>query len=288
MSDPAELDGQVLLLDVETTGTDKGRDQIVELAIQFGFGTDDDPPVTKVWRFKPTVPIHPGAQRVHGISMAMLEHELPFVASSQAIATYLDAAEVLIGYNIRFDLDMLVAELTRARQPIPDLAVKTVVDPLRLWHQFEPRTLAAAHRRFVGAELENAHNAAADIAATGRVALAMLDAFGVYDKSWAEIGALCEPERKFWLGHTDHFKWVWHDGAPVVIVTFGKHKDTLLHECATNGSKGYLGWVQKHDFPPHVKHIAHRAMVTNGGQSFLAWAASVYPPPPASLPEAVE
>jgi hypothetical protein len=51
-------DAGVLVFDVETTGTDRKRDQVIELCMQRGLsGTDH-----KVWRFKPTVAIHPRAQ----------------------------------------------------------------------------------------------------------------------------------------------------------------------------------------------------------------------------------
>jgi len=65
----------ILIFDTETTGTGKDRDQIIELSIQQGL-TDDSP--QKTWRIKPNVPISPGAQRVHGITMEDLVDCPPF------------------------------------------------------------------------------------------------------------------------------------------------------------------------------------------------------------------
>ena len=59
-------DHTLTVFDVETTGTRKDQDQIIEPSAQQGLGTDTP---RKTWRIKPSVPISPGAQRVHGISM---------------------------------------------------------------------------------------------------------------------------------------------------------------------------------------------------------------------------
>lgn len=265
----ADLDSTVLLLDTETTDVGDNA-QVIELAVQFGFGDEHTPPPVKVWRFKPTVPIHPGAQAIHGISMDMLNHELPFAAYAQDIAELIDSALVLIGYNIKFDLQRLGADLARAKTPMPDLSGKAIVDTLRLWHYGEPRTLAAAHRKFVGGDFDDAHSAAADIAATGRVTLAMLEQFGLSGQAWHDIADTIEPERKLWLGHTNHLKW---DGDRVVI-TFGKHKDVAI----TDVPNGYWKWVLGQDFPAHVKEVANAAFKMPGPR-LMAWVAQKYPPP---------
>ena len=50
----------MLIFDTETTGTDKDRDQILELSIQQGLA-DNSP--QKTWRTKPSVPISRGTRR---------------------------------------------------------------------------------------------------------------------------------------------------------------------------------------------------------------------------------
>jgi DNA polymerase-3 subunit epsilon len=270
-------DTTVLIIDSETTGTDKSKDQILELAIQFGFdGADGSPAPQTVWRFKPDVPIHPGAAKIHGITAEHVASCPTFKVHAQRLFELIDAAEVLVGYNLQFDLDMIAAELARVGLPMPNMTGKTIVDALRLWHQFEPRSLTAAHERFVGVPFDGAHGASADIAATGRVLLAMCDAFGLLERglTWAEIAEIAEPARKTWLGGSNHF--VWTDG--VVVMTFGKHRGAIVHEMA-NGLGGYLKWLTSHDFPPHVKAIAKEALSRKGGTAFLSWAAGKYPPP---------
>lgn len=282
-----DLDTSVLVIDTETTGINKATDQVIELAVQYGFETYTDkgdaiPAPMTVWRFKPDVPIHPGAQKVHGISMEMLDKSPPFKALAHRIAGLLDEALVLIAYNAVFDLDMLTAEFQRAGVQPPDFSKKYIVDPYRLWQRYEPRGLAEAHRRFAGGDFDNAHSAVADIAATGRVALGMIDAFQLHGKDWGEIADLCDPDRKTWLGGSNHFKWVWTNGPdapPTIVMTFGKHKDTPLPVIAATAG-GYLKWMQKQDFPPHVKLLCQKAGSMRG-DALLAWAAANFPPPAA-------
>ena len=61
-----DQDCTIIVFDVETTGTRKDCDQLIELSAQQGFGSDAP---RKTWRVKPSVPISPGAQRIHGISI---------------------------------------------------------------------------------------------------------------------------------------------------------------------------------------------------------------------------
>ena len=93
-------------------------------------------------------------------------------------------ADVIVGYNLSFDIDMLQAEYARIGQPLLDLTGKKIVDAFRLWQQCEPRSLQHAHQRFVGDEFAAAHTASADVAATGRVLVGMLRHFKLDGQDW--------------------------------------------------------------------------------------------------------
>lgn len=179
-----------MIFDVETTGTDRIRDQVIELGVQFGLD-GGGPGESRVWRIRPSCPIDPGAQAVHGISMEDLEGCPPFAQVAREIRDVIDGARVLIGYNLAFDIEMLQAELERAGLSPVELAGKQLVDPLRLWQRCEPRSLQAAHRRFVGQEFAAAHSASADAAATGRVLRGMLAHFNLA-ADWTAIARVCE------------------------------------------------------------------------------------------------
>jgi DNA polymerase-3 subunit epsilon len=259
----------LLVFDVETTGTDKRRDQVIELCVQFGVA-DGSP--SRTWRFRPQVPISPGAQNVHGISMEDLAGCPEFGQSADEIFALFSRAEVIVGYNLAFDIDMLQAEFERLRRGPIDFSGKTIVDAFRLWQQCEPRSLQHAHLRFVGDSFAAAHSASADVAATGRVLRGMLQAFGLAGRDWGAIAGVCDPQRSSWVGPSRHLQW---DDAGEVIITFGKHSGAKMHLLAHGEDAGYLRWILDKDFPPHVAEIC-RSALSQTGPEFLVWARRRY------------
>lgn len=266
----------IIVLDVETTGKDRSRDQIVELCIQGGLGVDAG---VIAWRIKPSVPIHPEATAVHGITAEDVATCPTFAELAPRIAELLAGAEVIVGYNVAFDLDMIRAEFERAKLPLVDLASKQVVDVLRLWHHVEPRTLVAAHEKFVGWAMADAHAASADVAATGRVLSAMLERFGLAEKPWPELAAIANPftGREKWIGPSHHIQW--QDG--FAIFAFGKNNGQRIDAV----DQGFLRWVLHKDFPTHVKDICHLALFKRGAE-LLDELAARYPRRTVANPEA--
>lgn len=267
---------KVVVLDVETTGKDRAVDQVIELCLQLGAGPSDE---ARTWRIRPSVPIHPEATKVHGITAEMLVDCRLFADAASEFLPLVEEADVIVGYNVSFDIDMLQAEFSRAQIPPLELTNKKVVDVLRLWHHVEPRTLVAAHAKFCGAELVDAHQAAADVAATARVLAAMLQAFGLDGKSWPEIAAISDPfsARASWLGPSSHIQW---DASGAVVFGFGKHKGCQVDQV----DPGFLRWVLAKDFPPHVKKICQVSLERR--RQFKDWIAQYYPRPEAPQDEA--
>lgn len=276
-----DLDDGVLVFDVETTGTDKRHDQVIELCVQYGLGPS---PRTRTWRFLPSVPIHPGAQAVHGISIEDLADCPPFAACADEITVVFAGARVVIGYNIAFDIDMLQAEYDRLSRPAIDFSDKRIVDAFRLWQQFEPRSLQHAHKRFVGDSFAAAHSASADVAATARVLQGMLKDFGLAGQDWDSVAKVCDPEgrimlglsRSGWVGPSKHLQW---NEAGQIVMTFGKHASVPLHVVARTDD-GYLRWVIDKDFPPHVGEICKKALdlrrSRDAASELIGWARQRY------------
>lgn len=261
-------DRSVVVFDVETTGLRPDFDQIIELSIQRGLG-----PESSRWtkRFKPTVPISPGAQERHGISLDALANCPSFSEHALEIRTVFNEAEVIAGYNVQFDLAMLGHELKRAKSPI-DLTDKVVIDAYRLWQAREPRRLEDAVLRFIGQKHEAAHSADGDVVATALVLGRMLDAFGLSGLSWDEIADIRPQEERCWIGPSSHFQW--QDDQP--ILAFGKHKGSLLF----NVSSKYLQWMSDNDdFPEHVKQICKMFDWLGSEMEFLNWLKQFSPLP---------
>jgi DNA polymerase-3 subunit epsilon len=221
------------------------------------------------------VPIHPGAQAVHGIAMADLEGCPPFTEVADAILAVFAEAEVIVGYNIAFDIEMLQAELARAGRPPLDFQGTQIVDAFRLWQQCEPRSLQHAHQRFVGNGFAAAHSASADVAATGRVLAGMLRAFNLDGQDWTQIANVCDPGRASWVGPSRHLRWE----GDVIVFGFGKHAGAPLHEIASGPERGFLRWILDRppgrDFPAHVVEVCRAALELPQGE-LLQWARRRY------------
>lgn len=89
-----------LILDSETTGLYRD-DEVIELAI-----IDHNFNVLHNARYKPTVPIDPGAERVHGISMNDLADRPAISDDYQKIKSILEGKLVAI-FNAEFDVEKL-------------------------------------------------------------------------------------------------------------------------------------------------------------------------------------
>lgn len=259
---------RIIVFDVETTGTDRRTDQVIELCVQFGLEEDAD---RITWRVKPDTPISPGAQAVHGISMEDLADCPSFEAYADRFRTIVDEADVLVGYNLAFDIEMVQAEYERLGQPRLALEQKMIVDPFRLWQQCEPRTLQDAHRRFVGNSFDEAHSASADVAATSRVLAGMIDCFGLPGGDWGQIAQVCEPNRPQWVGTSRHIQW--RDGD--AVLGFGRHANTPVWELAHGPDADYLRWIMGKDFPGHVVQIC-RAALELEYEAFMDWLAGEF------------
>lgn len=268
---------KVVVLDVESTGKEPATDQIVELCLLSGL---EEGAKSNTWRIRPSIAIHPEATAVHGITADDLTFCASFAALIPEFRPLLEEVNVIIGYNVAFDLDMLQAEFARSGMPPLDLSQKLIVDVLRLWHHVEPRTLVAAHARFCGTDMTGAHQADADVAATARVLTAMLGAFGMASKEWSEIAVISDPfaKRASWLGPSQHIQW---DISGAVVFGFGKYKGAQVDQVEA----GFLRWILSKDFPPHVKDIC-RAVLEQRGQ-FKDWLVKHYPRPVMSTSEDV-
>ena len=243
----------IITFDVETTGINPKKDQIIELCLQIGFNTDNsDNTEVKTWRIKPSVPISAGAQKVHGISLKDLENCDDFKTSSNQFLNYFKKAEVIIGYNVEFDISFLQAELERNAIEALNLKDINVIDPLQIWRKCEPRNLSAAHERFAGSALENAHSAEADVIGVSEVLKGMINQFDLESGNWKSLAELSGLSRNNWIGPSYHLQLK----DQVVVIGFGKHKNRSLVDIAKSEDSSYLDWIiSKDDFPTHLKKI---------------------------------
>ena len=172
----------VVVIDFETTGTNSEVDRVIEIGM-VGFRRGE-----MIFRegllVNPGIPIPEESRAVHGITDEELEGAPSFVEALPRVVELL-AGHLPVAYNAAFDRGFLLAEVERARaagapllDPLPPAMRPEVawVDPL-VWAREvlkdqKSRRLGDVAAHF-GIPLEQAHRAAGDAEATGRVLLAL-------------------------------------------------------------------------------------------------------------------
>ena len=247
-----QLNRPLVIFDLESTGVTPNRDRIVELAVLKIF--PDGSRQSAVRRVNPEMPIPPSATAIHGISDADVADCPTFGVIAANLARYLEGCD-LGGYNIvNFDIPMLQAEFQRAGVPF-SMDGRKVVDVYQIFCKLFPRTLTAAYKFFCGGELEDAHSADADTAATWEVLLGQLARHPELPRGLEELAAFSDMTDPDALDRTRRFKW--RDGE--VVVNFGKNSGRTLKDIAEN-DPGFLRWIIRSDFPEDVKTIAVNAL----------------------------
>lgn len=248
-----KLDRPVAVFDIESTGVVPARDRIVEIAVLKI--TPDGQSRSTVRRLNPGIPIPPGASAVHGIHDADVADCPMFADIAQKLNAYLDGCD-LAGYNLcTFDIPMLQAEFKRAGIDF-SMEGRRVVDAYNIFCRLFPRTLSAAYKFFCGKDLEGAHGAAADTAATWEVLLGELAKHPELPRELAALADYSDLSDPDAVDRSRRFKW----SGDEVIVNFGKYAGRTLRDVAEN-EPGFLRWIIKNDFPDDVRAIAEKALV---------------------------
>lgn len=153
------LQRPLAFIDVETTGLNPKIDRIIELTILKILPNGTEELMRK--RINPEMPILSESYAVHGISDKDVEAEPIFRNYARSLLEFLDSCD-LAGFGIvRFDLPFLEAEFRRCGIEF-SRKDRYMVDALTIFHQLEPRDLAAAYKKYCGKEMESAHSSHAD------------------------------------------------------------------------------------------------------------------------------
>ncbi len=184
-----------LIYDTETTGLPKNYDapitdadnwpRLVQLAWQLhaadGSLIEADNFIVKPDGFD--IPFN--SEQVHGISTKKaLEEGIPLQEALDRFTEVLGKSKIVAGHNIEFDINIMGAEYMRMGDsaPIMDLPYIDTKDestefcaiPGGRGGQFKWPKLTELHVKLFGEEFEEAHNAAADVAATARCFLELI------------------------------------------------------------------------------------------------------------------
>ncbi len=236
----------LVILDLETTGVSIASDRIVEFS-----ALKASPGGAEEWltlRINPGIPISPEATRIHGITDADVANEPHFKDVARRIAAFFDGCD-LAGFNaMKFDIPILCEEFLRVNVDF-NPARHRYVDVQVIFHKKEQRTLGAAYKFYCQRELENAHSAQADTAATYEILKAQLDRYPDLENDIEKLSAFSA-----FNNNADLAGRIVFNEQGVEIFNFGKHKGKPV-ELVLKEEPSYYSWMMNGDFPLNTKQV---------------------------------
>ena len=248
----------LVVLDLETTGVNIATDRIVEFsALKVSPGGAEE------WltlRLNPGIPISPEATRVHGISDADVANEPHFRDVAKRIASFLEGCD-LAGFNsMKFDIPILCEEFLRVNVDFNPARHK-YIDVQVIFHKKEQRTLSAAFRFYCNRDLENAHSAQADTAATYEILKAQLDRYTDLENDIDKLSAFSA-----FSNNADLAGRIVFNEQGVEVFNFGKHKGKPV-ELVFKEEPSYYSWMMNGDFPQNTKQVITAIKVRSFGKA---------------------
>ncbi len=241
------LNKPICFFDLETTGTNPGKDKIVEIAV---LKLDiNNQKKEMVWRINPECPIPEEASSIHGITDEMVKDQPTFKHYSKEIHNFIEGCD-LGGYNIdKFDLPLLVEEFIRSGIDVSSFVKVKTVDVQTIFFKKEPRDLSSALKFYCNKDHGNAHTALDDTIATYEVLLSQLDKYDDLEPSVDFLSTLTRRNKNI-----DFAGRIIEDNDGDAIFNFGKHKGKKVKKILTE-EKGYYSWMMNSDFPEYTKKI---------------------------------
>jgi len=246
------LDRPLAFFDIESTGTNRKADRIIDLAVVRVMPAGD--PQVDMFRFNPGVRIPAEATAIHGIRDADVADCPTFPQKLTEVSAAFENCD-LAGFNIlHFDVPLLCEEFLRAGKTF-DLEGRRILDAQRIFHRREPRDLSAALKFYCGELHLDAHSALEDTLATLRVFQGQLARYPDLPRRIEELDAYCNPRNPEWVDRTGRLKWA--DGE--AVINFGKLQGKRLRDLARDDT-GFLNWMLKSDFPRDTQAIVEAAL----------------------------
>lgn len=253
------LTHDLVFFDLEATGLNIVQDRICQIALIKLFADGRSPEELEM-RINPLKRISAEATAVHGMTNEDLKDEPTFADVAQQIFDFIGDAD-LGGYNSnRYDVPLLQEEFYRAGLFL-DTSSRRLIDAQQIFYRMEPRTLSAALKYYAGREMENAHDALADVRATVDVFRGQMDMYAgrefVDDEGQVShpfenmdaVSDFCKDDR--FLDATRRLK-KGPDGRPQF--NFGKYSGQPVEEVFAK-DPSYLNWILSKDFSMEVKSL---------------------------------
>ena len=260
-----QLDRDLCFFDVEATGLHVIRDRIIQIAIKkfFASGQAESTYMTYI---NPGIPISEEAMEITGITTDVLRNKPTFNQVAKEIFEFIGSAD-LAGYNSnRFDVPILMEEFARAGFDF-NIDRRRLIDVQRIFYRMEPRSLRAAHRFYCQSDVDNAHDAMADVDATINVLRGQLRKYKDQDLVDDE-GVLEAPiQNDMQVLHDftndtkalDVTQRLKYNRQGKIIFNFGRYQGKVVSE-VFNEDRDYYHWIMKKEFSVQVKNLAKKIM----------------------------
>lgn len=260
------LKKDLVFFDIESTGLHILRDRIVQIAlIKYSPGKEE--PEELELLVNPGVPISAESIAIHGITSAQVANKPTFRQVSEKLFNWIGDAD-LAGYNSnRFDIPMLVEEFARVGLDL-SLDNRSLVDVQRIFYKMEPRTLKAALKVYCNKELENAHDALADVRATVDVLKGQLKRYEGVDfidgDGYAHSAPVQNDVKALHsftndLNIVDVTQKLKFDNHGRIVFNFGKYVNQPVGKVLANDMQ-YFRWIQEKEFTHQVKKIVKKEL----------------------------
>lgn len=243
------LEKPIVFFDLETTGKHSNPDnvRIIEIcAIKVDPITLET--IDKLY-YKCSngdVPIDPDATERHGMTEADLVGLPTFQECAKATFDFFQGCDVGGYYCSVFDIPILYYSFIRAGLTWNYRILKNY-DIFTLWRKYNSNKLGDVYKRLTGKDLEDAHEATADIEATLEVYKIMRG----NNEEFEDVDLDYFNDR---LDLPGNFKYrILESGAKEIYIDFGKWKGTSVDKV----DKSYFKWIMENaDFPVDTRHYA--------------------------------
>lgn len=258
------LDRDLIFFDLEATGLNVMRDRIIQIAlIKYPKGGGE--PIELEMLVNPSMIITEEAMAVHGITPADVANKPTFPQVAQQLFDFIGDAD-MAGYNSnRFDIPMLMEEFDRAGLYF-DVSKRRLIDVARIFYKMEPRTLSAAVKFYTGKQMENAHDALADVRATIAVFEGQLRKYEGQDYVDGDGNITEAPVRNDMqvvheftndLRHVDVTQRLKYDHNGTIVFNFGKYQNQPVAE-VLHKDRNYYNWIMNKEFSVQVKRTVEK------------------------------
>ena len=260
------MNKNIVAFDVETTGLSPQEDYIIQLAM-VKISTDTFKTIdTRKWYIKPihAYTITSGAFEAHGLTKEFIEaNGVNLKDIAPEIIEFVKDCDYLTYNGNSFDVKFLYKDLAIVGYDFP-MEDKIFYDAFSIYKIYHPSTLSAVYKNMTGKELEDAHDAFADVNATIAVFEALQKEQNATLNEWSEMkeNQMLSPE-----GSIRRATNMGDDGDYIVFAV-GKYKDAEFCEVLRK-DYGYVKWFLANVASEYTKNMLKKYYMRKTHKSTL-------------------